>query len=384
MSGEDSDSDFDPEEILSQLQNLQELLHRQVGKHKLVNKAEDHERKRRMSIPYTGMANTTDADLEDNSIHVETMHEELLHLFAIHDVSITVLSREQHAKYQTECERERQTAEAVKQKMQDELLMRASRRRAREAFEEERQRKIKEMENMMTGCDEESLAMAETNDKLSEVHQDLKSAFQIMQQAKEAQEDKERHVTEERKELLLQEIRRFPSKKKQKELLEQERQNRIKMYRERILTNNKSDETLVQVQEDLLKLFGKIKKDKKLLKETTHNEQEDRKALMHEELLHKTLSKQVSQQEAQERARRIKESKSELSHDDSPKQKAMDTLIDVQRQLLDVMSHVQMTSVKEQMHHLKFMNARANMLHEIRMRKSDHDIHSLPDSDGWK
>ncbi|XP_032218071.1 trichohyalin isoform X2 [Nematostella vectensis] len=295
---------------------------------------------------------------------METLHEELLHLFAIHD-----------AKYQTECERERQTAEAVKQKMQDELLMRASRRRAREAFEEERQRKIKEMENMMTGCDEESLAMAETNDKLSEVHQDLKSAFQIMQQAKEAQEDKERHVTEERKELLLQEIRRFPSKKKQKELLEQERQNRIKMYRERILTNNKSDETLVQVQEDLLKLFGKIKKDKKLLKETTHNEQEDRKALMHEELLHKTLSKQVSQQEAQERARRIKESKSELSHDDSPKQKAMDTLIDVQRQLLDVMSHVQMTSVKEQMHHLKFMNARANMLHEIRMRKSDHDIH---------
>ena len=57
---------------------------------------------------------------------------------------------------------------------------------------------------------------------------------------------------------------------------------------------------------------------------------------MHEELIRKSLQKEVSRQEAQEKARRIKESKSQIGDKDNAKTKAIDMLVDVQKQLLDV------------------------------------------------
>ena len=57
---------------------------------------------------------------------------------------------------------------------------------------------------------------------------------------------------------------------------------------------------------------------------------------MQEELLRKSLQKEVSLQEAHEKARRIMESKSDIADGDEEKTKAIDMLIDVQKQLLDV------------------------------------------------
>lgn len=65
--------------------------------------------------------------------------------------------------------------------MQEQLLKKASLQKARHAFEEERQRKIQEMESFLTGDCEDSMAVAETNEKLSLVHEDLKNAFRIME-----------------------------------------------------------------------------------------------------------------------------------------------------------------------------------------------------------
>lgn len=53
---------------------------------RLVDMAEDNEKKRRMSVPFTESL-ADDLDLSETSDHVTTMQEELLHLFAIHDVS---------------------------------------------------------------------------------------------------------------------------------------------------------------------------------------------------------------------------------------------------------------------------------------------------------
>lgn len=53
---------------------------------KLVDMAEDNEKKRRMSVPFSQTL-VDEVDLRDTSDHVTTMQEELLHLFAIHDVS---------------------------------------------------------------------------------------------------------------------------------------------------------------------------------------------------------------------------------------------------------------------------------------------------------
>ena len=57
---------------------------------------------------------------------------------------------------------------------------------------------------------------------------------------------------------------------------------------------------------------------------------------MQEELVRKSLQKEVSIQEAHEKARRIMESKSDIADGDEAKTKAIDMLIDVQKQLLDV------------------------------------------------
>jgi hypothetical protein len=74
-------------------------------------------------------------------------------------------------------------------------------------------------------------------------------------------------------------------------------------------------------------------------------EQSDRKTTMHEELLHKTLGKLVSKQEADEKARRINEFSSGVTEEDRKRQKTMDLLIDVQKQLLDIISHTLRSAV---------------------------------------
>lgn len=77
----------------------------------------------------------------------------------------------------------------------------------------------------------------------------------------------------------------------------------------------------------------------------TRFDQCNRKELMHEELLHKTLGKQVALLEAEEKARRIKDAvicdAEPVTDEDRKKQKVMDMLIDVQKQLLNVMSSSQ-------------------------------------------
>ena len=79
-----------------------------------------------------------------------------------------------------ECERERRNIENTKMNMHEELLSNMARRKAREIFEMERKRKIEEMKRLTETVSEEGIAMAETNDKLSQVHADLKNAFQRM------------------------------------------------------------------------------------------------------------------------------------------------------------------------------------------------------------
>ena len=79
-----------------------------------------------------------------------------------------------------ECERERRNVENAKMQMHEELLSNMARRKAREIFEMERQRKIEEMKRLTETVSEEGIAMAETNDRLSQVHVDLKNAFKRM------------------------------------------------------------------------------------------------------------------------------------------------------------------------------------------------------------
>lgn len=54
---------------------------------KLVNKAEEGERTRRMSIPFSADVEETELDISVQSGQLSNVHQELLHLFAIHDVS---------------------------------------------------------------------------------------------------------------------------------------------------------------------------------------------------------------------------------------------------------------------------------------------------------
>ena len=84
------------------------------------------------------------------------------------------------AKFQMDCERDRRTAETTKNRMHEELLRNMARKKARQEFELERERKIKEMEKLTEAMSEEGIAMAETNDKLDHVHADLKNAFKMM------------------------------------------------------------------------------------------------------------------------------------------------------------------------------------------------------------
>lgn len=79
-----------------------------------------------------------------------------------------------------DCERQRRTVETTKNTMQEELLRNMARRKARQEFEAERERRIKEMQMLTETMSEEGIAMAETNDKLSHVHADLKNAFKMM------------------------------------------------------------------------------------------------------------------------------------------------------------------------------------------------------------
>lgn len=84
------------------------------------------------------------------------------------------------AKFQMDCERERRTVEMTKNRMHEEMLRNMARKKARQEFELERERKIKEMEMLTETISEEGIAMAETNDRLSRVHDDLKNAFKMM------------------------------------------------------------------------------------------------------------------------------------------------------------------------------------------------------------
>ena len=58
----------------------------------LVNKAEEGERTRRMSIPFSCDVEETDLDISLTSGQLSNVHQELLHLFAIHDVSCVYLT----------------------------------------------------------------------------------------------------------------------------------------------------------------------------------------------------------------------------------------------------------------------------------------------------
>lgn len=53
----------------------------------LVNRAEEVERSRRMSIPFSADVEETELDISVQSGQLSNVHQELLHLFAIHDVS---------------------------------------------------------------------------------------------------------------------------------------------------------------------------------------------------------------------------------------------------------------------------------------------------------
>ena len=77
-------------------------------------------------------------------------------------------------------------------------------------------------------------------------------------------------------------------------------------------------------------------REKKVRKTEIKQNQEDHKNRMQEELLRKSHQKEVSIQEAQEKCRRITETMSQISDGDEAKAKAIDMLIDVQKQLLDV------------------------------------------------
>ena len=79
-----------------------------------------------------------------------------------------------------DCERERRTVEASKNRMHEEFLSKMARQKAREEFERERERKIKEMKMLTETVSADGLAMAETSDRLSYVHADLKNAFKMM------------------------------------------------------------------------------------------------------------------------------------------------------------------------------------------------------------
>jgi len=79
-----------------------------------------------------------------------------------------------------------------------------------------------------------------------------------------------------------------------------------------------------------------LKREKKIKKIEIKQHQEDNKVRMQEELVRKSFQKEVSIQEAHEKARRIMESKSDIADGDEEKTKAIDMLIDVQKQLLDV------------------------------------------------
>ena len=54
---------------------------------KLVNRAEEGERTRRMSMPFSADVEETELDINVQSGQLSDVHQELLHLFAIHDVS---------------------------------------------------------------------------------------------------------------------------------------------------------------------------------------------------------------------------------------------------------------------------------------------------------
>ncbi|XP_068743722.1 trichohyalin-like [Montipora capricornis] len=397
----DSDSDTDFEEIEKEILGVKSMLRRYCGRHKsvaklksehsrwltseatmgksianlegsninetiaLVNQAEENERTRRMSIPFgSSDEQETDLDLSLANSQLSTVHQELLHLFAIHD-----------AKYQMECERERRTVENTKMRMHEQLLSNMARRKARDIFEMEKKRKIEEMKRLTENVSEEGIAMAETNARLSQVHVDLKNAFQRMRDAKAAKEDNQRKESEEHKEMMLQEIRRRPTGKEQP-LMEQERMRRQELYLKQLNERRQSHESLLQVQEQLLKIFAKLKREKKLKKIEMRQNQEDNKERMQEELVRKSLQKEVSKQEAHEKARRIKESNSQTNDDDDAKSKAIDMLVDVQKQLLDVFAIAKIQDVKDRMNHLKVMSCRQNMLHEIRNRRINQEAKS--------
>lgn len=171
---------------------------------------------------------------------------------------------------------------------------------------------------------------------------------------------------------MLQEIRRRPTGS-ELNVMEQERKRREELYQVQLNERSQSHENLLQVQEQLLKIFAKLKREKKVKKIETRQHQEENKERMQEELIRRSLQREVSKLEAQEKARRIKESKSQIGEGDDAKSKAIDMLVDVQKQLLDVFAVSKLQDVKHRMDQLKVMNCRQNMLQEIRSRRVDRE-----------
>ena len=80
-----------------------------------------------------------------------------------------------------ECERQRIQIEDTKKKMHEELVRRVTMKASLQEMERERERKVEQIQKMFSGDTEEGQSMADTNDKLSKVHSDLKKAFTIME-----------------------------------------------------------------------------------------------------------------------------------------------------------------------------------------------------------
>lgn len=79
------------------------------------------------------------------------------------------------------------------------------------------------------------------------------------QDARATKEESEREKTEDLKEMMLQEIRRRPVKN-EKEIMEQERIRRTKLYQQQMIDRRGSaTDALLEVQEQLLKIFSKLK-----------------------------------------------------------------------------------------------------------------------------
>ncbi|XP_046856981.1 trichohyalin-like [Xenia sp. Carnegie-2017] len=381
---EDDDSDLDTDEIKGQLRNMQAALQRHFGHHKdlarlksddlhgekkefvvvtpdlvrsspsetllAMRKEMEIERKRRIE------AMMDEEDDEESKFAAEAkrdVNEELLKLFAFHD-----------SKYQTESEKVRKKVEDAKDIMHEELLRRYAQKMVDIEVEQERKRKLSELDKLVKGEAENQLELAQTSENLIKVQNDLKNAFKIATKSKERKESITQKISEDRKEIFLQDMRRQSAISRVKQMSSKEQQQRIAEFDEHMRTMMSADtrKLLVNVQEQLLGLFSKLKRDKEVQKVIEVDKTKLNKARMQEELV-RTASRKLADREASaERARRIKEQNIERNE----RQETIDMLLDVQKQLLDACGHLQSEDLKYNAKLVQFLKTRQNLLSDIR------------------